>query len=154
MQTQPQTTTLYDSDFYAWTQQQAEYLRSGKLESLDVGNLAEEIESLGKKQKRELETRLRVLLEYLLKWHYYSEQRSTSWFYTIHKQRREILEHLLKENPSFKPFLFELIEDAYQDAVERFGIEINPYHRNLPKFCPFSNEIIFIDSIDFPEPHS
>jgi hypothetical protein len=75
-----QTTTLYEQDFYAWTQQQTALLRAGQLAQLDVENLIEEIESLGKQERQELENRLGVLLGHLLKWHYQPEARSKSWF--------------------------------------------------------------------------
>jgi ribosomal protein L29 len=65
-----QTTTLYDQDFYAWTQQQVDLLKAGQWKQVDIENLIEEIESLGKQQRQELENRLGVLLGHLLKWRY------------------------------------------------------------------------------------
>jgi hypothetical protein len=62
-----QTTTLYNQDFYAWTQQQVELLRAGNLQALDIENLIEEMESLGKQQRQELRDRLGILLGHLLK---------------------------------------------------------------------------------------
>ncbi len=72
------TQSLYDTDFYAWTLAQAEYLRAGQFELLDLENLGEEIESLGKQQRQELRNRLGILLGQLLKWHYQPEIRSKS----------------------------------------------------------------------------
>ncbi|MGA7952859.1 MAG: DUF29 domain-containing protein, partial [Gloeobacterales cyanobacterium] len=71
-----QTTTLYDQDFYAWTQQQVELLKTGQWKQVDIENLIEEIESLGKQQRQELRNRLEVLLGHLLKWRYQPEDRS------------------------------------------------------------------------------
>ena len=85
-----QTTTLYDQDFYAWTQQQVELLKTGQWKQIDIENLIEEIESLGKQQRQELRNRLGVLLGHLLKWRYHPEGRSKSWRATINEQRREI----------------------------------------------------------------
>jgi hypothetical protein len=62
--------TLYAEDFYLWTQQQAALLRAGQWQQLDYDNLAEEIESVGRSEKRELGNGLEVLLTYLLKWQY------------------------------------------------------------------------------------
>lgn len=73
-----QMTTLYDLDFYAWTQQQVELLRSGQWKQVDIENLIEELDSLGKQQRQELRNRLGVLLGYLLQWHYQPEARSKS----------------------------------------------------------------------------
>ncbi|NJN56820.1 MAG: DUF29 domain-containing protein [Leptolyngbyaceae cyanobacterium SL_5_9] len=91
--------SLYDTDFYAWTQKQAELLQNQQWSSLDPPNLIEEIESLGKQQRRELRNRLSILIGHLLKWHYQPEQRSRIWVSTIRVQRREVLQ-LLQENPS------------------------------------------------------
>ncbi len=78
-----QTTTLYDKDFYAWTQQQVELLKAQQWNQVDIENLIEELDSLGKQQRQELRNRLGVLLGHLLKWHYQPEARSKSWTGTI-----------------------------------------------------------------------
>jgi Domain of unknown function DUF29 len=137
-----QTTTLYEQDFYAWTQQQAELLRSGTWEGLDIDNLVEEIESLGKQQRQELRNRLGVLLGHLLKWYYQPEARSKSWFYTIKEQRERILDHLA-ENPSLKPYLPEAITKAYKDGLNLVGRETPLDPKQLPPTCPFSQAQIF-----------
>ena len=83
---------------------------------LDVPNLVEEIESLGRQQRSELRNRLSVLLMRLLKWEYQSNRRSRSWNTTIRIQRIDIA-RLIKESPSLKPYLSEAIDDAYKTAV-------------------------------------
>ena len=90
--------TLYDTDFYAWTQQQAALIAAGAWAQVDRSNIAEEIESLGKQQRQELRNRLSILLAHLLKWEYQSEKRSRSWLSTIRVQRRDLL-RLLKDSP-------------------------------------------------------
>lgn len=137
-----QVTTLYDQDFYAWIQTQAKLLREGRFGELDIANLVEEIESLGKQQRQELTNRLGVLLGHLLKWQYQAQQQSKSWFYTIREQRRQI-KRLLKQNPSLKTFLAEAIQEGYEDALDLIGKEtpINP--DELPQSCPFSEFQIF-----------
>ncbi|BAY76935.1 hypothetical protein NIES25_33930 [Nostoc linckia NIES-25] len=89
---------LYEADFYAWTQQQANLLRHHQWNQLDLSNLIEEIESLGRKERQELRNRLSILIGHLLKWEYQAGQRSRSWLATIRVQRRETLK-LLNENP-------------------------------------------------------
>jgi hypothetical protein len=83
-----QTTILYDQDFYAWTQCQMELLQARRWDELDIANLIEELDSLGKQQRQELRNRLGVLLGHLLKWHYQPEGLSKSWRATIREQRR------------------------------------------------------------------
>ena len=80
-------TTLYDRDFYAWSREQAELLRAGELGRADLEHIAEEIESMGKTEKRELVSRLTVLLLHLLKWRFQPELRSANWRLTVEEQR-------------------------------------------------------------------
>ena len=142
---------LYEHDFYAWTQEQSTYLRLGQFEHLDLVNLSEEIESLGKQQRQELRNRLGILLGHLLKWHYQPKRRSASWFATIREQRREILEHL-QENPSLKPYLPEAITKGYQKGIDLFTAETGINYKKLPQSCPFSMTQIFTEELEFPEP--
>ncbi|NCJ07938.1 DUF29 family protein [Synechococcales cyanobacterium C] len=142
------TTTLYDQDFYAWTQHQVDLLRSGCLAELDLENLIEEIESLGKQQRQELRNRLGVLLGHLLKWHYQPEARSKSWVYTIKEQRRRIQEHLA-DNPSLKPYLCEAIERGYRDSLDLVGRETPLDPNQLPQTCPFSEADIFAEPVNW-----
>jgi hypothetical protein len=139
--------TLYETDLYAWTLQQAEFLRSGQWEQVDIANLIEEIESLGKQQRQELRNRLGVLLGHLLKWHYQPEARSKSWFYTIREQRRRLQEHLT-DNPSLKPYLDEAIRFGYKDGLDLVGRETPLDPTQLPQECPFSVAEIFDEPIE------
>ena len=111
------TSQLYETDFYAWTLEQAKLLKQGELNQLDILNLIEEIESLGKREKQELRNRLGILIGHLLKWEYQSDKRSNSWKATIREQRRRIKEHL-QENPSLKSYLSEAVISGYQDGVD------------------------------------
>ena len=142
-----QTTTLYEYDFHAWTHHQAELLRSGKLDDLDIENLVEEIESLGRQERQELRNRLGVLLGHLLKWRYQPEAQSKSWFYTIKEQRERIHDHLA-ENPSLKPYLPEAITKAYKDGLNLVGKETPLDPKQLPQSCPFSEAEIFDESVE------
>ncbi|WP_286395248.1 DUF29 domain-containing protein [Pseudanabaena mucicola] len=142
------TTKLYDTDFYAWTLEQSRLLQSGNLQDLDIENLVEEIESLGKQQRQELRNRLGVLIGHLLKWAYQPEKRSKSWRSTIREQRKEVLE-LLKENPSLKSYLPEAITSAHESGLALVVRETPLDYEDLPVECPFSLEQIF--DLTFPE---
>jgi hypothetical protein len=133
---------LYETDFYAWTQEQAELLQLGKLNALDIANLVEEIRSLGKQQKQELRNRLGVLIGHLLKWEYQPDFRSKSWRVTIREQRRRIKEHLL-ENPSLKSYLNQAILEAFQDGIDLVLKETPLDEKDLPQECPYLIEQIF-----------
>jgi hypothetical protein len=96
------TSLLHELDFYAWTQQQVDLLKSGNLADVDFKNLIEEIEHMGASERRELINRLAVLMGHLLKWHYQPSFRGRNWQLTIKEQRRQ-LQRLLKDNPSLLP---------------------------------------------------
>ena len=140
--------SLYESDFYAWTQEQAEFLRDGKWSQLDLVNLIEEIESLGKQQRSELRNRLSILIGYLLKWEYQSNRRSRSWLMTIRVQRRDTLE-LVKENPSLNPYLQEALQKIYEKGRDLAAGETNLPIKTFPIECIYSLEEILSDSF-FP----
>lgn len=143
-----QTTTLYDQDFYAWTQRQIELLQDQQWEQVDIYNLMEEIASLGKRERQELRNRLGVLLGHLLKGRYQPEARSKSWFYTIKEQRQEIERHL-QENPSLKSYLREAIEMGYEKGLNLVGKETPLDPKQLPQVCPFSETEILEESVDW-----
>lgn len=140
--------TCYEEDFYAWTQQQSSLLQSGQWNDIDVPNLVEEIESLGKQQRREMRSRLAVLLAHLLKWEYQPEKRSRSWLATIRVQRRDLL-RLLQESPSLKPYLEEAVTSAYINARDLAMGETEIPESTFPEAVTYSWAQI-IDSQFFP----
>ena len=142
------TSSLYETDFYAWTQEQAKLLQQGAWEHLDIVNLVDEIESLGKQQRQELRNRLGVLLGHLLKWEFQPNKRSKSWFVTLREQRRRVSE-VLKENPSLKPYLPEALQKAYKDGLDLAVRETPLTDKDFPVECLYSIECI-LDSNFFP----
>lgn len=127
---------LYETDFYAWTQQQAKLLQTKAWGELDTANLIEEIESLGRKERQELRNRLGILLGHLLKWQYQPQHRSNSWLATIREQRRR-LQDLLLENPSLQSYLLETLDRAYQDGVDLAVRETNLPYETFSTTCPY-----------------
>ena len=130
---------LYDQDFYLWIETISKQLKAGKFAEIDLANLIEEIESMGKSEKRELKSRLIVLLMHLLKWQYQPEKRSESWRSTITEQRI-CIELLLEDSPSLQPLFIEIFADCYEKArlkaSEETGIKLNFF----PKESPFTLE--------------
>lgn len=137
LQTAMPTPSLYETDFYAWTQEQATLLRKHQWSQLDLLNLIEEIESLGKQQRQELRNRLSVLIGHLLKWEYQSQRRSRSWLATIRVQRRDTL-RLLKDNPSLKPYLENALAEAYENGTDLAMGETDLPEQTFPVECPYS----------------
>ena len=136
----------YDTDFYKWTQAQADALRAEKWELIDIANLAEEIESLGKRDRRELSSRLGVLVRHLLKWHYQPERRRTgrSWQSTIMEQRRRIA-GVLEQSPSLRPQLPDLLAEEYPHILRRTLNETGLPPESLPSQCPWPLERVLDD---------
>jgi hypothetical protein len=135
---------IYDTDFYAWANTQAELLRTGQLEKADIEHIAEEIESMGKGELRELENRLALLFTHLLKWQLQPTLRSRSWELTIKEQRRRLRRHLA-QNPSLKRKLSQAQEDAYGDAILEAARQTGLAEEGFPVQCPFNGDQMLND---------
>jgi hypothetical protein len=131
--------TLYGQDFYAWANEQAALLRAGKLSEADIAHIAEEIESMGKTEKRELVSRLAVLLLHLLKWRFQPAKRGKSWKNSVEVQRISLGSHM-RDNPSLKSALEEAITEAYRVAQLEAENETGIDKENFPSVCPWSFE--------------
>lgn len=141
--------SLHDTDFHAWTQQQAGLLKAGKLSEIDIAHLIGEIESMGASERRELINRLGILLAHLLKWRYQPSYRGRSWQLTIKEQRRQ-LQRLLNDNPSLKARIQEFIPESYEDAVILAAKETGFDESAFPDMCPYAYEQI-VDSGYLPD---
>lgn len=143
----------YDEDFYAWTQEQARLLRSGEFSQIDAVNLAEEIEDMGKSNRRELGSRLAVLVMHLLKWRFQPNNRSPSWAATIRGQRDEI-EELLADSPSLRPIVHDALSTVYARARRKAVGDKGLPETTFPVECPFTPEqILAEDFLPQEEPH-
>ena len=138
------TFSLYEQDFFAWTQQQTEALAQRQVANLDWQHLREEIEALGRQEYRELVSRLSVLLGHLLKWDYQSEKRSRSGFLTICEQRRAIRRHL-RQNPSLKSRLAEAVSDGYESGVDLALRDTELPLRTFPESMPYEFDDLMDD---------
>lgn len=126
--------SLYDTDFYSWTSEQANLLRAGDARSLDFANIAEEIETLGRSEAAALRSSLRLIVMHLLKAIHQPEMASRSWLSTIRRERINV-ERSLKDNPSLKaklPVLFvEACEDGREEALAETGLACIPDEPSL-----------------------
>jgi Domain of unknown function DUF29 len=129
--------SVYKKDFYAWTQEQAVLLRERQYTQLDLENLIEEIEGMGRSEYRQLSNRLEILIMHLLKWQYQPELRGRSWELTILEQRRRIAK-LLRNNPSLRHELPTLLPDAYEDAAFSAMRETGLLLTTFPEQCPYT----------------
>ncbi len=127
----------YDRDFYAWANEQAALLRAGRLDQADIAPIAEEIESIGRSEKRELINRLTVLLQHLLKWQHQPDRRGKSWRVTITNNRKRLAAHL-QDNLSLKALLHQAVDEAYSYAWSEAAVETGLDDSVFPKLCPWS----------------
>jgi len=126
----------YDIDIIAWADEQAALLRAGRFDELDIEHLAEEIEDVGKSERRELASRMAVLLAHLLKWQCQPGRRSASWSRTTREQRRAI-DDRLAETPSLKTSLSDptWLDGGWADAVAKAADETGL--ADFPEDCPW-----------------
>lgn len=129
--------SLYDQDFLAWTEKQAALLRAGRFDQLDLDNLAEELDTMGRSEWGELENRLEVLLMHMLKWDHQPARRSRSWKATMREQRNAI-RRLMRRSPSLKHGLETTVAAVYSDAVGRAIDETGLSAASFPDQLPYS----------------
>ena len=127
---------LYESDFYAWTQRQAALIRDGDIAAVDLPNVLEEIETLGRKEVSELRSRCTVLATHLLKQMFQPARAGRSWRTTILNQRIAIARHM-KDNPSLKSKANEIFAEAYADARLIASSETGLPEETFPMEPPF-----------------
>ncbi len=130
---------LYDEDFYAWAMTTATLLRQRRFAEIDIAHVAEELEDVGKHERRALESHTRNVTLRLLKWRFQPEGHSVSWRQSIRNGRLEI-QKLLRDSPSLTGQIPQMLDDEYPaaraDAIDEMGLseEIFPLH------CPFIAE--------------
>jgi hypothetical protein len=140
---------LYETDFYAWTQEQARLLRERRFDDLDLDNLVDEVESVGSSEKREIRSRLKALLTHLLRWKFQPGFRGNSWRRTIREQR-EIITEILESSPSLRDHVSKSMHAAFIGATVAASEETGLMIGIFPDECPFSvDEAIDIEF--FPE---
>jgi len=140
----------YDADFFEWTQQTAELIRQRRLNEADLEHVAEEIADMGKRDRREVRSRMVVLMAHLLKWQLQPTLRGTSsWKATIIEQRAQ-LALVLADSPSLRRIPENEIEAIYESAVERAVAETRLAADGFPAGCPYLLSEI-VDSGFFPE---
>ena len=131
------TTNLYDRDYYLWLQQTAQLIKEGKFSEVDAANLIEEIEDMGRSEKRAIKSNLVILLLHLLKYKYQPEKRTNSWKASIREHRRRLRDDF-KVSPSLKRYFAEVFDECYQDAREQAADETGLAIDTFPIKSPFS----------------
>ncbi len=133
----PTVHDIYEKDYYLWLRQNAQLLRKGHFSDIDAERLAEELDSMGRGERRALVSRLSVVLAHLLTWLGQPARRSHSWQYTIEEQRRAVTD-LLEESPSLRHELEDRLARAYATALLRAARQTGMAKTQFPEHCPFS----------------
>ena len=126
-----------DEEFAAWIGHQAAALKSGRFDDLDIDDLADEVESLAKRDYRKLVSAVRIILLHMLKWDYQPEHRGQPWRASINEHRDRVWGELAS-SPSFRSRIPEAVEIAYQPARNKAAEETGVFLSNFPSSCPYS----------------
>ena len=137
----PPAASLYDQDFATWTSETARQLRARRFDEIEIEHVAEEIEDMGKSERRELLSRLSVIILHLLKWKWQADKGTPGWKSTVIIQRAE-LRRLFEQSSSLKRAVASAVRDVYADAVESASVETGLAAVTFPRECPFSPEQI------------
>jgi hypothetical protein len=131
----------YDEDLARWSAEQAKLLLDGRLDRADLENLSEEIASVGRSEEGQIDARMEVLIQHLLKWQYQPDHRTNSWKAGIVEQRIRI-GRVLKRSPSLRRYASESVEGSFvigrAEAIRETGLP----ETGFPETCPYSIEQI------------
>lgn len=129
----------YDEDFYAWSKDQASRLRAFRPADVDWENLAEEIESLGKSDRRSVQSDLKIVLVHLIKWKYQPQKRKSGWRSSINEHRDRI-ERIIQDSPSLARVPGQSLAAEYRKARLQALEDMKPTKGKVPESCPFTAE--------------
>jgi hypothetical protein len=143
----PEQLNTYEADFYRWTEEMGRRLREHDAAALDWENIAEEIESMGKRDYRALRSRTEVLLTHLLKWRYQPEKRSRSWAGTILTQRSRI-QLIVADSPSFEGRIEREMPEVYANAIRKASVETAIPENSFPAECPWTFKAATLECLE------
>lgn len=133
--------TLYETDFSAWSKDQATFLRKREFQNLDIQHLVEEIEDLGKTSTNAIQSHMKQIIAHLLKCEFQPAYYTKSWQDTIDAGRDEI-ENIIEDNPSLKTYPETVVEISYIRAVRLAAKQTGLDIRIFPKQCPWDLKYI------------
>jgi Domain of unknown function DUF29 len=132
---------LYETDFVQWTDRTVQLLRERQFNALDLDNIIEEIQDLGRRERQALYSNLKIVLLHLLKWQFQPSKRTNSWRATLREHRQRI-QLQLKDSPSLNPYLAQSVDDCYTNARDLATDETGLPLSNFPETCPYEMSLI------------
>jgi hypothetical protein len=139
----------YDDDLVGWASANAALLRAGRLSQVDALHLAEELEDLGKSERRSLASHVCDLMQHLLKWQFQPGLRGPSWRLAVNNARAAVAE-ILEDSPSLRPALPYLIRKGYPLARRNALAETGLPEGTLPSDCPYTTDQL-LEDVFWPE---
>ena len=155
-----QQADTYEQDIDAWIDTQVRLLKQRRLHEIDVAHLIEQLQDMGKGNRRELESQLIILIAHLLKWEFqldalsgqWKEFEGKSWRNAIIEQRAQIL-FLLRQVPRLQPLVEDAMTEAYPEAHRIAARETGLEFDLFPKHSPFTAAEL-LDQDYYPPPHA
>lgn len=141
---EPNPPPVYENDFVIWLEAQAEFLRTGRLDLLDRENLIDELTSMANRDRRELKSRLKVLIAHLLKCQFQADHKTHSWEHTVDEQRAQV-KLIIEDSPSLHSAVRGNLETCYQHAVRQAARETGLPASAFPAHSPYSVEQLLDD---------
>jgi hypothetical protein len=145
----PPIADLYEADYSRWLFENARMLREGRFSEADIENIAEELEDMGRSEKRAVGSHIAVILTHLLEWQFQPDQRSSRWRGSIYNARTSV-DDPLSESPSLRNRVPELVTDRYRIARNNAIIEAGLAEDTFPLDCPYNPEQV-LDPDFWPE---
>jgi hypothetical protein len=146
----PPDPDLYEADYYAWLMHNAALIRAGRTNEADLAHIAEELEDMGRSERRALASHIGVLLMHLLKWQFQPDHRGSSWRGSIYNSRRAIGK-LVAESRSLRGRLHEIVQAEHEDARYNAANETGLSESVFPEFCPYGVDQVLSDGF-WPAP--
>lgn len=136
---------LYEADETAWLEAMAQLIVQDRLQDLDYPHLAEHLTDMAKRDRREVKSRLVVLLTHLLKWTYQPDRRAGSWRGSIISQRQELAD--AASSGVLRNHAIAVFPKAYADAVAIAAAEAGLPEETFPRHCPYSFEQLLAENL-------
>jgi len=136
--------SLYETDYLQWLNHTIKQIQDQDYDHVDWQNLIEEIEDMGRNERRALESNLIIVFLHLLKWQYQPQKRTGSWERSLIEHRRRIRK-ALKESPSLNSYLEEILLESYTEAVKQAKAETKLPISTFPSECPYQLSTIIDD---------
>ena len=132
-------------DYLIWLNHQIDLLRARKFAQLDLDNLIDELDDMGRSRKKELKNRLMVLVKHLLKCKVQPDHVSSGWLGTLNEQRGAI-HCLLEDAPILRELVPEYLQSTYQRAVKQAVLDTGLAPSDFPAELPFTPEQVCDDN--------